>query len=290
MKLVTQTENLSGRVGDECAVKLICKSGFDGIDYSMFAMQEDWCLLNTPQYEKHAKNLKSIAESYGKTFEQSHAPFPPCRENDSEYTARMMERTRRAIEIAGILDAKICVVHPVQYSKKQYERNMEMYHELESYAKQFGVKIALENMWGWKIVRGKGRIVSNVCSVPDDFNHYMDSLDPAHFTACLDLGHCGLVGEDAADMIKKMGHNRIGCLHIHDNNSVQDSHTLPYIMDMDWDSILKALGEIDYAGNFTYEADNFLKNFPTDLMPACMRFMSEVGRSMMKKIDGYRVK
>lgn len=287
MKLVTQTEVLSERFCDEKAVKIICESGFDGIDYSMFCMSDDDNLLNTPSYKEHIKEIKRIADGYSVTFEQSHAPFPPMRENDAEYSKKTMEKVKRALEIAGMLDAKICVVHPCVFSENQFERNMEMYHSLEPYAKDYGVKIALENMWGWddKIKR----IVPNVCSTAEDFNRYVDSVNPENFTACLDLGHCGLVGDDAASMIRDMG-SRLGCLHIHDNDNIHDTHTLPYISEMDWDSILKALADIDYSGNFTYEADGFLRCFPESMMQACERFMHDIGREMIKKINYYKGK
>lgn len=287
MKIVNQTEMISKRLGDEAAVRIICDSGFDGIDYSMFMMENDDCILNTTGYKAHVKNLLEIAQFYGVTFEQAHAPFPSAKDGNEEYNVKIFEKLKRALEVAGILDAKICVVHPVQFKENQFEKNMELYHKLEPYAADYGVKIALENMWGWD--NELGRAVPNVCSVADEFNYYVDSLNTKNFTACLDLGHCGLVGDSAGNMIRQMG-SRLGCLHIHDNDNIHDSHTLPYILDMDWDDILRALGEIDYQGNFTYEADNFMRDFPDDLLPACERFMHDVGRSMMRKIDKYRVK
>lgn len=285
MKLVTQTEVLSARLSDEKAVRIICESGFEGIDYSMFRMSDDNDLLNTSAYKEHIKEIKKIAESYDVPFEQSHAPFPPIREGDKEYSERTMEKVKRAIEIAGMLEAKICVVHPCVFSDNQFEHNMEMYHTLEPYAKNAGVKLALENMWGWDKIRNS--IVPNVCSTAEDFNRYVDALNPENFTACLDLGHCGLVGENAASMIIDMG-KRIGCVHIHDNDNIHDSHTLPYLSKMDWDSILKAFADIDYSGNFTYEADSFLRMFPDEILPACERFMHDVGVEMIKKINGYK--
>ncbi len=287
MKLVNQTEVIGKRLGDKTAVRIICEAGFDGIDFSMFKMQDDSDILNSQSYKSHINELIKIADSYGVTFEQAHAPFPSAKENNGEYNKVIFEKIKRALEITGMLDAKICVVHPVQFSENQFEQNMELYHTLEPYAAEYGVKIALENMWGWD--NKLNRIVPNVCSVAEDFNRYVDALNPEHFTACLDLGHCGLVGDNAGTMIRQMG-SRLGCLHIHDNDNVNDSHTLPYLLDMDWDDILKALGEIDYQGHFTYEADNFLADFPDDLLPACERFMHDVGRSMMKKIEKYRVK
>lgn len=288
MKLINQTDALSARFGDADAVRILCNCGFDGVDYSMFAMSRDECLLNTPAYEKHVRGLRRIAEDYGKCFAQAHAPFPSARDGDDAYNENMFPRLVRALEITGLLGAKICVVHPVQYKKYQMEQNLEFYSMLEPYAKQFGVKIAVENMWGWKELPGGGKIVPNVCSTAEEFNAYIDALDPAAFTACLDLGHCGLVGEDAAAMIRKMGRSRIGCLHVHDNDFLHDSHTLPFTMKMDWDEILRALGEIDYQGQFTYEADQFLRGFPNDLIPACETFMERVGRAMIKRIERSR--
>lgn len=286
MKLVNQTDELSKRFGDETAIRILCDSGFDGIDYSMFEMKNDDCILNTAEYKPHIKKLVEIADFYGVTFEQSHAPFPSAKDGDESYNAQIFEKLKRALEVAGMLDAKICVVHPVQFKENQFEKNMELYHKLEPYAADYGVKIALENMWGWD--KNINRIVPSVCSVAEDFNRYVDALDSAHFTACLDLGHCGLVGDNAASMIRQMG-SRLGCLHIHDNDNLHDSHTLPYTADMDWDDILHALAEIDYKGNFTYESDYFLSDFPDDLLPACERFMHDVGRSMMRKIKKYKV-
>lgn len=282
MKLVTQTEVLSERLNDEKAVRIICESGFDGIDYSMFKMQKDNDLLNADGYKSHVRELRKIAEGYSVTFEQSHAPFPTAKEGNTSYNKKMFEKVKRAVEIAGMLDAKICVVHPTAFSENQFEKNMEIYHALEPYAKDYGVKIALENMWGWS--DEENRIVPNVCSVAQDFNRYVDALSSENFTACLDLGHCGLVGEDCAQMIRDMG-SRLGCLHVHDNDNLHDLHVLPYLSQMNWDSILKALADIDYAGNFTYESDSFLRMFPEAMLPSCVKFMHDVGREMINIIN-----
>lgn len=286
MKLVTQTDVTAERFGDEKAVRMICESGFDGIDYSMFVMNDSDVdsVLNTDGYLAHVKNLRAIAESYGKTFEQSHAPFPSYKAGNDEYNKAIAPMLRRAIEITGVLGAKVCVIHPVALGESQREFNLDLYNGLLETAKEYGVKIALENMWG----RKDGKIVPNICSVPDDFNSYVDALDPEYFTACLDLGHCGLVGEDTADMIRSMGGKRITALHIHDNNGIADEHTIPYLRSMDFDSILKALADINYSGNFTYEADYFLKRFPSELFPTLLKFMHDIGRYMISEIERYK--
>lgn len=286
MKLVTQSEVTSARFGDAEMVKMFKKAGFDGIDYSMFGLTDDNHPLNNDGYYGYIKELRHIADESGITFEQSHAPFPTHRWKDNSYNATIMDKVKRSLEISGLLGVKVCVVHPAAaFKKNMRENNLEMYRSLEETAVESGVRIALENMWGrsWN----KKKIVPNICSVPNDFNSYVDSLNPEVFTACLDLGHCGLVGEDCSDMIRKMG-SRITALHVHDNDNVGDLHTLPYLVKMNWESILKALAEIDYQGNFTYEADNFLKNFPKELTQSGLNFMHDVGRYMINEIERYK--
>lgn len=288
MKLVTQTDLVGERFGDMKGIEMLCKAGFDGIDYSMFAMQDDDNVLNSSDWKSYVLALRDMVEGYGKTFEQSHAPFPSMRRDDEAYNKKLFPRIARAIEITGILGGKVCVVHPSALGEGQFEKNIEFYNKLAPVAKESGVKIALENMWGRD--SETRRICPNICSVAEDFNRYTDALDPEVFTACLDLGHCGLVGETAAEMIKDMGGERITALHIHDNDNLSDKHTIPYLCAMNWADIFAALGEINYSGNFTYEADNFLKGFPDELIPDCLDFMVRIGRFMMGEIEKNRVK
>ena len=113
MKLVNQTERIGVRMGDKEAVRIICEAGFDGIDFSMFKMKNDDDILNSSEYKSHIKELKKIADSYGVPFEQAHSPFPSAKDGNCEYNEKIFEKLKRSLEIAGMLDAKICVVHPV---------------------------------------------------------------------------------------------------------------------------------------------------------------------------------
>lgn len=289
MKLVTQTSVSAGRFTDAGAVKRICEAGFDGIDYSLFYLKRDDCPLMTPAYEKHCRKLLDIAGSYGVTFEQAHAPFPMYYPFRPQYHQKMMDTARRALEICSVMGIKACVIHPSgEFWFHRHGGNIEMFNELLPTAKQCGVKIAIENMYGWFAPLRKNKKSRNICSTPEDFNYILDHLDPDWFTGCLDLGHCGLVRVDAADMIYKMGGKRITALHVHDNNFVDDTHTLPYQQKMDWPRILKALADINYSGEFTFEADSFLRKLPDELFPSALKFMHDTGRYMINEIEKYK--
>ena len=152
-------------------------------------------------------------------------------------------------------------------------------------AKEYGIKIALENMFQREVKR---KILgADTCSHPAEFIRYLDTLDDEHFVACLDLGHCGVVGLEAQDCIRALGHERLHALHVHDNDYTKDMHMLPGLGKMDWEEIMKALAEIRYDGEFTYEADRFFISMPQEMMPNAVRLMVDMGRYLIGRFDEY---
>ena len=286
MKLSSQTEYISARCDDFTAVKMICEAGFDAIDYSMFAMQDDDNILNTPAYKEHVLELKKLAESYGKHFNQAHAPFPTIRVGDDKYNETILPKIKRAIEIAGLLEVENIVVHPVFFEENKKEKNIEMYLSLLEDAKAAGVKIALENMFGKKNPE-TGRQTPNVCSLGEEFADFYDALPSEYFSCCVDIGHCALVGDTPENIRRIMG-DRVACLHVHDNDTYDDWHFPPFTLDLNWTEIAKALADINYQGYITLEADNILADIPTDLYPAMLNYMYQAAKKVGDMVDGFR--
>lgn len=291
MLLSTQTDVVFRRMSEKDGIDIFARAGFDAIDFSMFPMSDDNSPLNSVDVNEYAKNLRKMAEDAGLRFNQAHAPFPGWRVGDDAYNEKLPPRVIRAIKIAGLLGAKAIVVHPIAVpggGEAQKEFNLNYYRGMEQVALDYGVKIALENMWGWDGRRNY--IVPNVCSFGEDLADYYDELNPEAFTVCLDLGHCGLVGDEADHAIKALGHNRLGALHVHDNDYRNDTHTIPYALGckMNWNKITQALGEIDYTGDFTYEADCFLGRYDNDTLPIAVTHMANLGRKLIEKIDAAR--
>lgn len=286
MKLSSQTEYISARCDDFTAVKMICEAGFDAIDYSMFAMQDDDNILNTPAYKEHVLELKKLAESYGKHFNQAHAPFPTIRVGDDKYNETILPKIKRAIEISGILEVENIVVHPVFFEENKKEKNIEMYLSLLEDAKAAGVKIALENMFGKKNPE-TGRQTPNVCSLGEEFADFYDALPSEYFSCCVDIGHCALVGDTPENILRIMG-DRVACLHVHDNDTYDDWHFPPFTLDLNWTEIAKALADINYQGYITLEADNILADIPTDLYPAMLNYMYQAAKKVGDMVDGFR--
>ena len=284
MILSTQTDVAAARFGLSKAVELIAGAGFDAVDLSMFEGQtNEW--LFSDGFENGIKEAVKTAERCGVYFNQAHAPFPSYRVGDEEYNMRIRPRLIRSIEIAGMIGASNIVVHPVVFPENLKENNLKLYNELLPHAKKAGVKIALENMWGRD---RRGVISPNVCSTAEELAEYYDALDPEWFSVCLDIGHVGLVGEYEAPFIKTLGHDRLQCVHIHDNDFTRDSHVAPCTMKLPWNDICKAFADIDYSGDLTLEADNTLKPLPDALIPAGLKFMHDTGRYLISLIEKER--
>ncbi len=283
MILSTQTHETAERFGDIEAIKHLADAGYDAIDFTMFEDYNEQALYYDSNYEEYAYKLLQTAKECGVFFNQAHAPFPSYRVGDEEYNKKTTPKLHRSIEICGILGVKNIIIHPVDFKGDNKKRNLSMYQSLLPTAKKTGVKIALENMWHYDSKRCC--ISANVCSVPEEFNAFLDALDPEWFTACLDLGHIGLVGEDEVRFIHELGGQKLTALHVHDTTFVQDSHTLPFNGKMDWVSITKALKDIHYRGDFTFEADNFLHRVPTGFFDTALKYMHDCGRYLISMIE-----
>ena len=184
---------------------------------------------------------------------------------------------QRAIECTAIAGGDVCVVHPMNIDP--FEDNMAMYHELLPFAKEYGVRIATENMWDWNDERDEA--CYSACSHHDEFKKYIETVNDPNFVACLDLGHAEMkgLGTTAVEMIHALGKTgKLAALHVHDNDRWHDSHQIPYSMNMDFDAITKALAEVDYKGYCTLEADAYLAAYRDNLEEGAKNLASAARR------------
>lgn len=265
MKVSTEIGSIATLVGEEKAVELVAKSGFDAWDFSMF----DMCKKNAKgllvptnhptaqdDYLAFARKLKQIGLDNGIVCNQGHAPFPSSPKS-SYYL-------KRAIECVAEAGGDICIIHPMNNGTPG--ENAEMYLELLPFAKEHNVKIATENMWNWKPLHRHSCFAA--CATPESFNAHLDAVNDDYFVACLDIGHAEMKGSDttAAEMIRRLG-NRLKALHIHDNDKLHDSHQIPFSMNIDFISVINALKEVNYGGYLTLEASSYLDNFSKEKVP-----------------------
>ena len=272
----------------EDAICLMADAGFDAIDFSFHVKPEYYDESTDGEIgkEKFLK-LKALADSKGIVFNQAHAPEGSSF-RDMDRTVKRFHDIRRAIRNASYLGIPIVVVHPVQHlpyheegvPEQLFEWNMQFYNALKPYCEEYGVKVAVENMWQ----QPNGIIDHSTCSRPEEFVRYIDTLDSEWFVACLDIGHAPICRVDPCALIRALGKDRLKALHVHDVDGKDDLHTLPYFSKINWDSVCAALKEIGYEGDLTFEAGNFVNPLPKELSRPAADMMVAVGRHLISKI------
>lgn len=278
---------LTEKYGIEAAADMMIEAGYMGLDVSMFKTD---AVPFTDDYKEVAARLKAKADAAGVKFVQAHAPFGG---GYKKYTENLVPLMPRAFEFCSLLGIPAIVVHPIQngryygHERELFDMNVEFYRSLAPIAKQYGVKIAIENMWQWHPVN-RHQIVDDICAPPEELAAMYDALDdPETFTVCLDIGHVALCGREPEDAIRVIGH-RLGCLHVHDVNYREDLHTLPGVSKINWDNVCRALAEVDYQGCMNLEADAFYLGFLPEMHKTVTRFMADVAKSLSDKVEEYK--
>lgn len=290
IKTSTEIRSAAAILGEERAIAALAKAGFDAWDFSMLCMSgydkntKSFLPTDHPlagkDYLAFARKLKKIGLDHGIECNQSHAPYPTSR-------PEIRSLLKKAIECTAEAGGKICVIHPE--NRKSAEENKALFTELLPFAKEYGIKIATENMWLWD--KEKDEATFAACATPEDFCKHIDILAEEDLVACLDIGHAEMRGNNtsAVEMIRALGH-RLQALHIHDNDKWRDCHQIPFSMKIDYMPILKALKEIEYHGYFTLEANCFLESYTKETvnigiqkLAASVRRLAEIYEEINEK-------
>lgn len=300
MKLSINLHSISDEYGFEKSVDIFKAAGFNAIDYSLMRMVYDDNPMNGTNYRDLSCEVRRVVEEKGMTINQTHAPFgfkPEQWDDEGVFEDVVLPRIARSIEISGILGADVVVIHPIHHiqykghEEEVFERNMAFFRRLIPHAEKADVKIGVENMLQRDPLRRN--YVADACSTPAEFVRYIDTLNSEYITACVDVGHAVLPSGSGAvaDMIRALGHDRLGSLHVQDNDYKSDLHLAPYMGILDWQEIAKALGEIDYKGDFTYEVNrSILTGVGRDdgYVPIGAKFMADVGKYLCAEIERNR--
>ena len=287
MRIVNTTGGFDATVGVTEAIKINCEAGFEGIDIS----------IAPGFYESGYKTLiaeaNAMAQSYGVPFVQSHGPIPKITTlSDASGREAIISKLRRAIEVSGALGVENMIIHPIRLADGNHEDqlgyNLEFYSEILDDAKAQCVRLAIENMCGYK-TDYNGEPVKHVCKTPEELKKYIDAFGTDIITGCLDTGHARISGEAPSEFVRMLGREYLSALHVQDCDGIGDLHTLPFLSKIEWHSFAKALADIDYKGDLTLEAVLFMKNMPKELYPAAAKFMAETAKNLRDESMAYRL-
>lgn len=283
MKLAVETWALSTRVGDEKAFALIKSAGFDAVDYSFYWPNEGCCVLEG-DYLSRARQLRACLDELGLVCDQAHAPFDLRYGDDWSESFPTYRNLVRSLEFAAILGARHIIVHSLAVPRgvDPLDYNVQFYKSLEPYCAQYGIQIAIENLFEYDAKRHChfGRI--HTAALMEEI---VARLASPHFVLCVDVGHAALTGIEPEDLITALNPALLRALHIQDGDYLSDRHTLPYLGHFNWDAIAAALAKTGYSGDLTFEIFGYLRNIEPPLFEDALHFAARTGRHLIAKIQ-----
>lgn len=230
--------------------------GFDAFDYGYYLYCGKDSEYNSDLWIEHAKKIKKKIDELGLVIYQIHAPLIKKIGIDpnEEY---LIEMTKRSFQVAQILGCQYVVVHPRKYQnaktvdeiEKQRRYNMNFYRELGKVAHQYGVKIAIENLFRYDDETHLP--METTFRSPYEMLKFLNELGD-DFVACVDTGHANINGYQPSVMLDVLK-EKVKVVHIHDNYSTLDSHFAPYCGSIDWHDFCIKLKEIGFDGVFSLE-------------------------------------
>ena len=263
------------RIGTpELVIDSLKEAGFNCYDFTMMYPIIGFELFyNSFDYDLKAKAFRKYADEIGMICNQVHGCVPSIFKGATkEDKERLFNNIKKSIEIARILGAKYCVLHPA--SDCLMEENIAFFNSLKEIAHQNDVIIAIENM-----------PTSSLFGKAQDLKILLDAIDDDYFKACLDIGHAeiDITGASVSQFFDVL-EDKIVCLHVHDNNKARDSHQLPFTQSIDFNEVIKSLKKHNYRGDITFEVSNFFVNMYVPLMKEALRLLYDVGEYIVNEL------
>jgi len=258
MKLGIQDDSYTRYYGLSEGARRAREQGYECYDIGMFVNTEtDFFKLHEEEFKAETLKNRALMESEGIIAWQVHSPwrYPP-RDKTSEERAERLECFLKAIRGAGYIGATHFVMHAImpfgvnspENPEEQINLNVEFMKRLYEEAKAYGVKyIDIENL------PFPAMPINNTTQCLEMAKRMNEETGSDVFKVCLDTGHANFCGEKPADMVRMLGYEYLGALHVHDNDGTGDQHLRPGLGNVDWDDFSDALAEIGFEGCMSFE-------------------------------------
>ncbi len=225
-------------LGIEDIARHTSETGYEGLEPAI--TQEDLDTLGDKEFREKWENIRDTANSYGLEI-PSIATGLFWRYNWvlDEHVEKALKVVEAEALAASITGAKVLLVVPgvgvpgLGYSE-HIERASRNLSKATVIAREYGVKIGLENVW------------NRVFAGPLEFKMLLDKLDPDIYGAYFDVGNT-LPHSLPEHWIRVLG-KRILQVHVKGFSMAELRFGVPLIGDINWAEVRKALEEIGYSG------------------------------------------
>lgn len=196
------------------------------------------------------ERLLELKSSYGLRY-AIHAPFTDANlaADDPFIREAILRRLETSMRWASALEAEAFVFHPGNYTPAErfspgsaWRLNNESVRRLLMYAEEYNVKAFVENL---------PEPIPYVLKSVDDFERFFNEIGVGTMMT-FDAAHANLRGE-IREFIKRFG-ERIGHVHVSDNNGEADIHLRLGEGSIDWGEAMSALKGSSFGGWVTVES------------------------------------
>lgn len=87
----------------------------------------------------------------------------------------------------------------------------------------------------------------------DYIQFVFENLQSDYLKFCFDSGHANALTKNLTSFPWHNFSDKLCCLHLHDNSGIKDEHTLPFLGNIDWDSLIKLLFKFNQNLELTLE-------------------------------------
>lgn len=261
--------------------------------------REDACLI-VRRSEKDLQQVKKILDEHDLLMPSAHflnmLPEPGSSPESIFEThekildmAQFMGAERVTTHIGGIAVPTIANATQRPTCAERLEKGEITYYEYADLVREsYGVdKIMPDSLVVYKHLAQEGAkrgikvCIETACTElysvnlkPELIIDFINDVGEDNMGICIDSGHCHLNGLDTAEIVRKCG-NYFLETHFHDNYGVKDRHNPVGIGTLNWLQIIKAMDEINYQGEITFEQGDYVTNYRN-----WMLFIEEVEKDL----------
>lgn len=220
-------------MGFEDKLGLIKRSGFDAVC--------TWWGDDFKELDGDYRLHPELADKFGLEVESAHIPYLGAEylwfdKLDGE---DLLKKYKKDITDAASSGIDTLVMHPFEKfrpAKGSEKLCIERLRRLGDVCDKYAVKLAVENLADNETLSGLLR-----------------KMDNPYIGMCFDTGHNNIVSHNDYSLLEEFG-AKLFALHVHDNNSQKDQHLTPYEGNIDWISLMDALGKTSYERSFMLES------------------------------------
>lgn len=269
-------------------IKVYKEAGYKVLDMNF----HDCAMFPTPmwtdEWKKYVESIKNEAMKCSIEFSQSHSHFYNYTDKNLENREWLEEQVRRDVLGSEMLGVKWMVIHAatdwesVDQLASSRKQGIDYMRRLSDFAGKHNVGIAIENLWEMNIAPKR-----RYCSFAEELVDLVDAIDAENVGICWDFEHSAIMKQDELEALKYVG-KRLKATHISDYYDKVHDHVLPYNGISDIDEMLRAIAQLDYEGDFTYETHRHTMNLPDELVLPAIRYSNEVGVYLLKRCEQFK--